>query len=43
LKKMIGDLPRGARGKRARAGVALPRYSGDVAGEEDEQEETIQP
>ena len=43
LKKMIGDLPRGARGRRARAGVVLPRYGGDVVGEEDEQEERIQP
>jgi hypothetical protein len=39
LKKMIGDLPRGARGRRTKAGVVLPRYSGGVAEEEDEQDE----
>jgi len=43
LKRMIGDLPRGARGRRAKAGVVLPRYGGDVVGEEDEQEERIHP
>jgi hypothetical protein len=43
LKSMIGDLPRGARGRRARAGVVLPHYGGGVAEEEDEQEEEIQP
>jgi hypothetical protein len=43
LKKMIGDLPRGARGRHARAGVVLPRYGGGMVGEEDEQEERIQP
>ncbi len=43
LKKMIGDLPRGARGRRARAGVVLPHYGGGVVGEEDEQDEEIQP
>ena len=43
LKKMIGDLPRGARGRRARAGVVLPHYGGGVVGEEDEQDEDIQP
>jgi len=42
LKKMIGDLPRGARGRRARAGVVLPHYGGGVVGEEDEQEEKLQ-
>jgi hypothetical protein len=43
LKKMLGDLPRRARNRRATAGVMLPRYGGDVVGEEDEQEEEIQP
>jgi hypothetical protein len=43
LKKMIGDLPRRARGRRAGEGVVLPHYGGDVVGEEDEQEEGIQP
>jgi len=41
LKKMIGDLPRGARGRRAKAGVMLPHYGGVVAGEEDEEQEEI--
>jgi hypothetical protein len=41
LKKMIGDLPRGARGRRAKAGVILPQYGGVVAGEEDEEQEEI--
>ncbi len=39
LKKMIGDLPRGARGRRAKVGVLLPHYGGGVAGEEDEEQE----
>ena len=43
LKKMIGDLPRRARNRRATAGVVLPRYGGDAVDEEDEQEEQIQP
>jgi len=43
LKRMIGDLPRGARGRRARAGVVLPHYGGGVVEEEDEQEEEVQP
>ncbi len=43
LKKMIGDLPRGARGRRAKAGVVLPHYGGGVVEEEEEQEEEIQP
>ncbi|MFC1927926.1 hypothetical protein ACFLW7_05075, partial [Chloroflexota bacterium] len=43
LKKMLGDLPRRARNRPATAGVVLPRYGGDVVGEEDEQEEKIQP
>jgi len=41
LKKMIGDLPRGARGRRTKAGVILPHYGGDMAGEEDEEQEDI--
>ena len=41
LKKMIGDLPRGARGRRAKAGVKLPHYGGGVTGEEDEEQEEI--
>jgi len=41
LKKMIGGLPRGARGRRAKADVKLPQYSGLVAGEEDEEQEEI--
>jgi hypothetical protein len=41
LKKMIGDLPRGARGRRAKADVKLPQYGGVVAGEEDEEQEEI--
>ena len=44
LKRIIGDLPRGGtRGRRARAGVVLPHYGGGVVGEEDEQEEEVQP
>jgi len=39
LKKMTSDLPRGARGRRAKAGVVLPHYGGGVAGEEDEEQE----
>jgi hypothetical protein len=41
LKKMIGDLPRGARGRRAKADVKLPQYGGLVASEEDEEQEEI--
>jgi len=41
LKKVIGDLPRGARGRRAKAGVILPHYGGGVAMEEDEEQEEI--
>jgi len=41
LKKMIGDLPRGARGHRAKVDVMLPHYGGLVAGEEDEEQEEI--
>ncbi len=43
LKKMLGDLPRRARNRRAAAGVVLPRHGGDVVDEENEQEEKIQP
>ena len=43
LKKMLDDLPRRSRNRPATAGVMLPRYGGDVVGEEDEQEEKIQP
>jgi hypothetical protein len=39
LKKMIGDLPGRARGRRAKAGVRLPNYGGLAAGEEDEEQE----
>jgi len=41
LKKMISDLPRGARGRRAKVGVALPHYGGGGAREEDEEQEEI--
>jgi hypothetical protein len=41
LKKMINDLPRGARGRRAKAGVVLAHYGGGVSGEEDEEQEEI--
>jgi len=43
LKKMLGDLPERTRTRRMAAGVVLPRYGGDVGGEEDDQEEEIQP
>ena len=43
LKKMIGDLPGRARGRRARVGVVLPHYGGGVVGEEGEQEEEVLP
>jgi len=38
LKKMISDLPRGARGRRAKASVVLPHY-GEAAGREEDEEE----
>ena len=41
LKKMVGDLPREARGRRAKAGVMLPHYGGFVTGEEDDEQEEI--
>jgi len=43
LKKMLGDLPKRTRNRRTTAGVVLPRYDGDVIGEEDEQEEDSRP
>jgi hypothetical protein len=43
LKKMLSDLPRRARNRGATAGVMLPRYGGEMVGEDDEQEEKIQP
>ncbi len=39
LKRMIDDLPRGARGRRGKIGVILPHYGGVVATEEDEEQE----
>ena len=39
LKEMIGDLPKGTRGRRAKVDVRLPHYGGGVAGEEDEEDE----
>jgi len=41
IKKMIGDLPGGVRGRRAKADVKLPHYGGFVTGEEDEEQEEI--
>jgi hypothetical protein len=41
LKKMIDDLPRRARGRRAKAGVVLPHYGESAAGEDDEEQEEI--
>jgi len=41
LKKMIDNLPGGARGRRAKADVKLPHYGGLAAGEEDEEQEEI--
>ena len=43
LKRMIGNLPRAARGRHTETGVVLPHYGGGVVGEEDEQEEEIVP
>jgi hypothetical protein len=43
LKRMIGNLPRRARGRDTRTGVVLPHYGGGVVGEEDEEEEEILP
>lgn len=39
LNKMIGDLPRRARGRIAKVGVILPHYDEGVAGEENEEQE----
>jgi hypothetical protein len=39
LKKMIGELPKRARGKRAKAGVVLPHYGEGAAGEEEDEEQ----
>lgn len=41
LKRMIGDLPGGARGRRVKAGVVLPRYRESAGDEEDETEEDV--
>jgi len=41
LKRTIGNLPRGARGRRARPGVVLPHYGGGMVEEEDEEEEGL--
>jgi citrate lyase beta subunit len=38
LKRMIGDLPKKARGGRARAGAVLPQHGGSVIGDEDEEQ-----
>ncbi len=38
LKKIIGDLPRGTRGHRAKIGVRLPHYGEGMANEEDEEQ-----
>jgi len=39
LKKMMGDLSRGARGRRTKAGVILPHYGSGETEEDEEQEE----
>jgi len=41
LKRMIGELPRGTRGRCTKVDVMLPHYGRVVAGEEDEEEEEI--
>jgi len=41
LKKMIGDLPGGARGRRAKVSAMLPRQSAAVDTDEDEEEEEV--
>jgi hypothetical protein len=43
LKTMLSDLPKRTRTRRIAAGVVLPHYGGDMGGEEDDQEEKIQP
>jgi len=40
VKKMIGELPRKARSRRAKADVVLPQYAGGVLAEADEDEDT---
>jgi hypothetical protein len=39
LRKIIDDLPRGARHRRGKPGVILPHHGGGIATEEDEEEE----
>lgn len=41
LKRIIGELPRGARGRRAKVSVMLPRQGGVAPAEEDVEEEEI--
>jgi hypothetical protein len=41
LRKMVDDLPRGVRGHRADVSVRLPHYAGEMAEEEEEQEEEV--
>jgi len=41
LKKLIGDLPRGARSRRTKASAILPHSGGGVAEEEDEEQEEV--
>jgi hypothetical protein len=41
LKKMISNLPKGARSLRAKGGVILPHYGASVAGEEGEEQEEV--
>lgn len=41
LKKMMADLPRGARGRRAKMGVVLPHQGGLMAEDEDEEQEDV--
>jgi hypothetical protein len=41
LKKMIDELPKRARGRRAKTGVILPHYGSGVDREEDEEQEDI--
>lgn len=38
LKKMIGDLPRGTRGRHKKIGVRLPHYGEGMASEEDDEQ-----
>lgn len=41
VKKMISDLPRRSRSRRAKMGVALPSHGGLVSTEEDEEQEDV--